>query len=126
MSELSPGLASGKWGTAVTDIRGYLGPGGGRTSLPCLGHGGLKPAPSHLFPVPFGLWPASSTLPLHQAGEGEELGDDHCSSGPSRSHWTLSSYFNRASKHSITLVEIHVWAAGITFQAWGEGVVLYL
>lgn len=125
MSELSPGLASGKWGTAVTDIRGYLGSEGGRTPLPCHG-GSQRPKASPIPSVPSSLGALASLIlsPAAPGGGGGGAGRDRCCSRPSRSHWTLSGYYNRASKHSITLVGTHIWAAGVTSQAWGEGGIL--
>lgn len=70
------------------------------------GSQGLRPAPSQLFPV------------RTRAGRGSLC------SRPSRSHWTLSGCYNKASKHSITLIGSHVWAAGVTSPAWEERGVL--
>lgn len=115
MLELSPGQASGTWGTAVIDTRGHLRSGGGRAPLPCLGHRGLRPAPSQLFPILFRFWPAPSFLPLCRAKKIKRSWEGIVV--PCRSHWTVSGYYNKASKHSINLVEIHVREVGVTSQA---------
>lgn len=63
MSELSPGLASGKWDTAVTDIRGYLGPGG-RENTSALS-GSWRPKASPIPSVPSSPWALTSPILFH-------------------------------------------------------------